>query len=364
MDAERNLRNASSDTNWMNGLRALAVIGVVIHHWLSAIPFEKNVGGFSALAQFVCEVCGTGVQLFFVLSGCGLAISYMKRKEHFLLGKWALRRFQKIVLPYWIIVACTFGLANLASFEFGDQVASYGWPTLLAYLSFTRNHYEPGWSMNVSMWFMPVIIGLYVFFPILMRFLKKFGMGWLLILTAIITYGSINLLEYEGYKIGHQNAIFLFFLLDFAMGMVIGYMRSTRADSFARLIGAKSFFLGLGFYGLSFAIIEIWEHGDLYNDTLTGLGLFLMGISMWDFAWQKLSDSMNSIADEVSRVSYLMYLIHVPLILYIIRPVLERTTRLPFNPVISLGLSGVFAFMVFIVARLIYRPVMAIAKTG
>lgn len=203
----------SNGTEWMDFLRGMAVIGIVIHHWLLFIPFDSNPVAVSAVDDFVKEVSGTGVQLFFVLSGCGLAVSYLKKGEPFLLGEWIRRRFRKIVLPYWIIVAGTFALANLASFEFGNQAASYSWLSLLAYILFMRNHYEPSRSMNPSLWFMPVIIGLYVLFPLLMRFLKRYGISRLLILAGLVTYGSITLFEFSGYHIDHQNAIFLFYLL-------------------------------------------------------------------------------------------------------------------------------------------------------
>jgi peptidoglycan/LPS O-acetylase OafA/YrhL len=343
-------------------LRALAVIGIVIHHWLLFTPFEKTLAPFSAVAEVVKELGGTRVQLFFILSGCGLAVSYLTKGKSFSLREWVQRRFRKTVVPYWIIVGCTFVLANLSFYFAGKSAGSYSWLSLLAYLSFTRNHYEPCEGMNPSLWFMPVIIGLYALFPLLMKFLMKYGIGRFLILTSLITYASITLFEFSGYEIEHQNAIFLFYLLDFTMGMVIGYMWSNRPDSFAWLLGAKSFFLGIAFYGLSFAIIELWKHGDLYNDALTGAGLFLMGISLWNLVRLKLGERLESIVHEVSRVSYVMYLIHVPLILYIIRPSLERTTRVPFNPVISLGLSGVFAFVVFLLARVLYPPIMRITN--
>jgi peptidoglycan/LPS O-acetylase OafA/YrhL len=121
-----------SDTSWMNGLRAVAVIGVVIHHWLLFVPFVDTRQISGSIAGFVQDVGGTTVQLFFVLSGCGLAVSYLKAREPFFLGQWIRRRFRKVVLPYWIIVAGTFALANMASLGSDNQAGSYSWVSFLA----------------------------------------------------------------------------------------------------------------------------------------------------------------------------------------------------------------------------------------
>jgi len=301
------------------------------------------------------------VQLFFILSGCGLAVSYLRGNERFLVGEWVRRRFRKIVLPYWIIVAGTFILANVASLGMGNDAGAYSWLSLLAYLSFTRNHYEPSQGMNPSLWFIPVIICLYALFPILMRILKKYGISRLLILAGLIMYGSITLFEFSGYTITHQNAIFLFFLLDFAIGMVVGYVWFTKPDGFDRLLGTKSFFLGFGFYALSYAATQLWKYGDRYNDALTGAGLFLMTISLWSFVRRKTGGKLDSVASEVSRVSYMMYLIRVPLILYVLKPLLGRTTSLPLNPLLALVSSGFFIFVVFLLARFLYGPVMSLS---
>jgi peptidoglycan/LPS O-acetylase OafA/YrhL len=47
-------------------------------------------------------LAGTVVHLFFILSGCGLTVSYF-RKGSVSWREWAKRRFRKIGVPYLII---------------------------------------------------------------------------------------------------------------------------------------------------------------------------------------------------------------------------------------------------------------------
>jgi peptidoglycan/LPS O-acetylase OafA/YrhL len=349
------------DTSWMNGLRAIAVIGVVIHHWLLFVSYDGSETGFGIVAGLVKDLGGTCVHLFFLLSGCGLTISHL-RQEEFHLGEWARKRFEKIVVPFWLITVATFALANLVLFALGNWRDSYSWRSLVSYLTFTRNQDQCAWGMNPTLWFMPVIVGLYIFFPFFVSILRKHGIGVFLLLAGLISYGSIVLFRFFAYEIEHQSAVFLFFVLEFAMGMVLGYLAVSRPESLLRLFGASSFLFGVGFYVLSYLVTKFFESGGLYNDPVTAAGVFLITINIWNVLFRNAGERIRSILDDVSRVSYIMYLIHGALILYITIPLLKLSRVLPLNPLLSLVLAGIFVVMVFLLSRFLYGPTMRIAN--
>jgi peptidoglycan/LPS O-acetylase OafA/YrhL len=352
-----------SNTTWMNELRALAVIGVVVHHWLLFVPYDGPPTGFGSIAGVIKDLGGTCVHLFFLLSGCGLAVSYFQ-SEKWSWSAWTHRRFRKIVVPYWIVTTGTFVLANIVLYATGKSEKVYSWGSLFSYLTFTRNHYEAAWEMNPTLWFMPVIFGLYLIFPFLVGILKKGRVGSFLIFAGLITYSSITLFLLTDYEIEHQSAIFLFFVMEFGMGMVLGYLTVFHRERLGGFIGLKGFILGAGLYVFSYLMTKLFRVGDLYNDAITSAGVFLITINIWNHFLRNASGKITSVLDEVSRVSYIMYLIHGALILYIISPVLESKAVLPLNPMASVVLSGVLAFVVFLLARGLYGPVMAITKIG
>ena len=308
-----------SDTIWMNALRATAVFGVVIHHFLLFIPYEHSNGGFASVATIIQDSGGTCVHLFFMLSGCGLVISYSKQSSFDYSG-WAKRRFGKIVLPYWVIVSCTFVLANLAHKVWATSADSYSWPAFFSYILFARNHYNPSWGMNPTLWFMPVIIGLYIAFPLLVHLLREQGVTRFLVFSTLVTYGSIFCFRLLGYR-------------------------------------------GFCFYLFSYFITRTFEAGGLYNDVFTAGAVFLITLNIWNLLLRNAGKGVASFIDEVSRVSYVMYLIHGALIIYLILPFLDKTKALPLDPLLSLILCSIFFLLVFTLARLIYQPVMAIANT-
>ena len=167
------IHNLPFDTYWHDMIRGFAAAAIVVHHWLLFVPHQSNISLYFSLAQYMCSVAGTAVHLFFVLSGCGLVLSYYK-KSPFSWLQWMNRRTEKIILPYWIVVSSTFVLVNIFAFLCPRiNINSYSWATLITYLTFTRNFYQPSRSLNPAFWFMPVIFGLYLTFPLLIHILKK-----------------------------------------------------------------------------------------------------------------------------------------------------------------------------------------------
>lgn len=100
------------DSVWMNMVRGIAISAVVIHHWLLFLPHQSSISIFYTAAELIETLAGTAVHLFFVLSGCGLTLSYFT-KDVFSWRQWAAGRFRKIIVPYCVIVTLTFISVNL-----------------------------------------------------------------------------------------------------------------------------------------------------------------------------------------------------------------------------------------------------------
>lgn len=327
--------------------------GIVIHHWLLFIPFGGRFPFFSHVAELVRTVGGTAVHLFFILSGAGLTISYFKRTG-LSWGYWAYRRFRKIVIPYLIIVTLGFILANVMSCVLPDQIRSrYSLITLLTYLTFSRNFYEPGWSLNPTLWFMPVIIGLYFTFPLLITILKKWGIPSLLFFSTILTYGSISLAISFGYPVAHQTALFPFYVIEFSLGITFGHMIVNRQERLGNLVTSKALCLGLACYALSWWLQSSWSLGNAYNDLLTALGIFLVTLYFSEWLVRKRPTMTKNFFNPLSKYSYLMYLIHGPLILYLVKPLLGKVGINSINSLITIFLSILFWTLIYFFAKAI-----------
>ena len=342
--------NDSQRFDWMDRLRGIAIIGIVIHHWLLFMPYEN-----SKLATLIHTIAGTFVHLFFILSGCGLTISYFQ-KGNLSWRDWAGRRFVRLVVPYWIIITVTFILVNLAHFTIPAFITkSYSWGVILAYLAFWRNFYGPAWQLNPTFWFMPVILGLYILFPILVKILKKYGGIILLVITALITYLSIYL--FFGLSTNHQSSISLFHLAEFSLGMTLGYWQLFYPAFLDRLKDFIFFCLGFLFYTIAWAMVTFWQYGSSYDDLFTAAGVFL--ITLYACRWITTISPRISVKflSHFSKQSYIIYLIHGPLILYLAKPIFIKALGLEMNSLIMIIFSPVFCLIVFLVAKLISPPI-------
>lgn len=288
-------------------MRATAVVAIVLHHWFVFLPWDQSsslAGPLSALR----DSSGSFVHIFFVLSGFGLFLSQHNKRLSW--GDWAIHRGAKILIPYWIIITLTFLLAITIGYH-------YSWQTLLAYLTLTRNFYSPSWTLNTTLWFMPVIVGLYAVFPLLFKVLERWGATMLLALSAVITYGCISACILLGLRPEHQNAFVLSYVIEFSFGMILAHMAIYDGERFRKFNSLGACCAGILLYGLSALIAHFWEHGRSYNDILTAVGLSL--ILMFGFM-NPAPVSLQKLATVLSCCSYLLYLIHGPIISFLIKP--------------------------------------------
>ena len=176
-----------SDTTFISItlIRALAIAGIIIENYHNTLRWHDEGALSDFFTSSASTVAGTFVHMFFVLSGYGLTLSCLRKGEPSW-AAWASERFRKIVVPYWIAVIVVFAAANLSYlWAPAGWDASYSWVTLLAYLSFLRNIYEPAWTLNPAFWFMPALIGLYVLFPLLLQVLRRTGMTGLMLFSFL-----------------------------------------------------------------------------------------------------------------------------------------------------------------------------------
>jgi peptidoglycan/LPS O-acetylase OafA/YrhL len=195
---------------------------------------------------------------------------------------------------------------------------------------------------------MPCIIGLYISFPVLIKILKKWGPLFLLIISALTTYGTLVLAAMIGWPKAHFADLFTFWIIQFALGMALAYTKESNAEKLRSLIGPKAFATGVGLLMFSLAVRTYVVGGDRFNDPVTTAGIFLVLLNLgWSsrIKFPAIGRALNAL----SRESYFMYLIHFPIISFLIAPLLLAPT----NPIIVLALGGVYIIVIYLLCRLI-----------
>lgn len=323
---------------WVDALKGIAIIGVFFDNWSKY--YKVNFPGW-----------GPFVQVFFILSGFGLTIAYLGGKTSWSWRRWAWRRITKIVIPYAIAVIFSFTLGILGSYLYPSIDVQFSWTSLLAYLTFIRNFYPPSWGWNAPLWFMPVIIGLYISFPILIKILEKWGPWVLLLISVLVTQGTITIVVLSGAPRSHQADLFSFWMIQFSLGMVLAYVRDSHPQKLRDLIGIKAFLLGVGLFAFSLAIRTYLSFGKAYNDMFTSMGIFLILLNVFWISQLKVP-AIGKVLGPLASQSYLMYLVHYPIMVFLIGPFLNAITV----PIILIALGVIYIIAIFFLCYFISQP--------
>lgn len=325
---------------WVDVFRAIAITGVFSEHWLDSVKYSTD--GAFAKALSLWYHSGMLVQLFFVLSAYGLTRSLLNRDRPVKWGQWLWRRLRRVIVPYWIAIVVTFFAKNLiANFrpEWGINPVSLS--DLLAYLTFTRNHFPESWGMNFSFWFMPVIIGLYLSFPLLFAVYKRTSPLWLFAICLAVSTATTLITVLIAGPIDHQATIFFFHLVPFAIGMLLADIEHRSGKGLEQFGTPTWCGLGAVLIAVAWALSKKTDYGSNFNDGFTAAGAFLGSMFLFRNLVQRIPP-LALIMQQFGRASYPFYLIHLPII-EVVRGWMEHIYGEAFSPfaIATIGL-GVF----------------------
>lgn len=299
-------------------LRSLAIIIVVIGHSNSLISdFFPN---------FPYIPLPDGVDLFFVLSGYLIGSIIIKKIEknqdfNFIILKNFLQRRWLRTLPNYFL----FLLLNIILIYFGlikGELNKY----IVTYFGFFQNFFKPydflfweSWSLSVEEWF-------YLSFPfaLLLFFVLK-PSGWKIqkvIFFSIIFYLGFSLL----YRVLHADTVIDYSYWDLYFRKLV----LTRLDSIGfGILGAYIHFYYSDFWSksrnflfvpglifltsLTYISYHISEYGFFFKTfyfTLIGFSILLM---IPKFESLKSENIPLRPFEFISKISYSMYLVHIPL---------------------------------------------------
>jgi peptidoglycan/LPS O-acetylase OafA/YrhL len=150
----------------LDGLRALAILLVILYHYLA--PMQSNATGWRFATLTPARVGWIGVDLFFVVSGYLIAsILIANRESRTFFATFYIRRFCRI-LPLYLPLAVIFYFLHARS-------SARPQPPLLTDLTFTQNFWMAsaaslGGGLLAVTWSLAVEEQFYLLLPALVRF--------------------------------------------------------------------------------------------------------------------------------------------------------------------------------------------------
>jgi peptidoglycan/LPS O-acetylase OafA/YrhL len=194
---------------YVDGLRAIAVLSVVVYH-----AAELSARNSSTFGDLLLRQGCHGVELFFVISGFCLSYPFLAKLHQtgavtFDAAAFAVRRIVRIVPPYYVALCGCFILAFVLQeahvpFPMSITAGSVSFKELLRQALFldSNTHFA-----NTSFWSLAVELRWYVLFPVALwlwvRSPRAFGVVAVAALMTFLTRaGSIDLLVLPAFMLG------------------------------------------------------------------------------------------------------------------------------------------------------------------
>lgn len=146
----------------LDGLRAIAIALVVAHHSITgAVSEGLDSVGLGLVGELVFFATGSGVELFFVLSGVLLLRPYLRGERHFRPVVYLRRRVERLWPPYalaLVLAGLVIALGRLHPTWYSREVlpsfSGSGWLAQVGILNLGWRSYSGAWwSLNLEVFF-------------------------------------------------------------------------------------------------------------------------------------------------------------------------------------------------------------------
>jgi len=267
----------------IDALRGIAALAVCLYHVCFASNYMPQGNSWELLAQFGDK----GVQVFFILSGLVIPWSISFRKyEYKLVKEFLLRRFVRIQVPYAIALIITI-FCYLFYLNPSMQVDLKSILTNFFYLvpySSDSWFLSVAWTLGVEFQFYLIVAISYPFFTSNNSWVRRLSLLCLASMGLISTPDSIN-----------SWFFFPTWAPFFAVGMMVFFLRTQKFSK-------KEFYISFSII-LSFLLFKYTKL------------LLLVCLSTTVFLLYFHTSKPPSFFIFLGKISYSLYLIHLPIIL-------------------------------------------------
>jgi peptidoglycan/LPS O-acetylase OafA/YrhL len=317
---------------FVDGLRALAALFVVLHHaWLIIWPVYYKEYPEKGWPESLTTWLSYGhfpVTFFIVISGFCLGLPIARKGAEGWKGAWNFysRRARRIIPPYYasmvVIGILILTLIGERTGTHWDGNATINWGRV-GYAFLMLNNVVPGSSINGVYWSIAVEWQIYLVFPLLVVLWLRFGVWWATLAATLV-----------GYAVAYYTANTPYILLSgqfyamFALGFLAAYLAHNptwvkRLSKVPWALVSVLLLAALGFHLRTISLMTAMPWFPIY-DIVVGLAALcvLLAGCFGDRRVNGLLCTRPLL--QIGAFSYSLYLMHMPILQlawqYTIRP--------------------------------------------
>ena len=328
MSVEATAKPASSHLAYLDGLRGLAALFVVVHHaYITVWPEKQHPAG---ILKALLAPLGFGhyaVVAFIVLSGYCLMLPVLRAGDGNPRGGWKSffsRRAWRILPPYWLAMLVTLGLIGTV---LGQKTGTH-WDICLpvtpkaaaGHFLLVQDLYNQaiGGKINHVYWSVAVEWHLYFLFPLLLWVYRKRGPTGLLLVALALGFGAGFVLRKSA-----LSGLTLHFLGLFGLGAFAAAVAALPKDAYKIARFSWGGLAILAFVAL--AVLSTWLGPDrafgqwfalATVDLLAGLAtaLLILAVATSSSDSQLAGFLSGKLPVFLGAMAYSLYLMHAPLL--------------------------------------------------
>ena len=315
----------------LDALRGIAAISVVVFHYTLGNVFEFNQGG-------------TGVDLFFIISGFVISLTLANTRSW---KDFLVNRFSRLFPTYWAIVCFTTIIRILN----GDSITV---SRFLTNLTMVQRLFKVDdidwvyWTLYVELFFYAFMLLLFV--SKTYKYVEIIGFSFLILITLFhIPFVSENYPKYYR-ELNFKFPLVVYFPMFFS-GILFYKMYFEKQTLLRYLLILMCFAIEISIFKVD--IRPVFNLSKLEYSVMLFIwfSLFTLYIN------NKLGFLANKVTLFLGAISFSIYLVHQYLGLYIVLPLFGNKLLLP--PVIGISIAVIFICLLsYIIMRYVEKPSM------
>lgn len=335
MESKVTAMNAVSTVEWIDNLRVLATISVVFLHVSASIT--AKFGTISFISWTFGNVYNSSVRfcvpVFVMITG---ALLLQKDYE---ISDFLKKKVGRIVLPF------VFWGSIYAAFLVFVKVSQGYKFTFLKTIEYLYEVIQNG--IYPHFWYVYMIIGLYLFIPILSRWArnstKKEILYFLIIWSSILCF---NYPIFSAYKIDFNLSYFTGYIGYLVLGYYLYAFCDTNNKLKSNIVAVLMIILGISitFIGTLSSSMAAGKLDKSFYEYLTPNVLVLsIGVFLFFKNQTAINSKFKKLRDNISKYSYGIYFVHILVLLMLNKAGINGAL---INPLIGIPLTTVLCLLV------------------